>query len=1388
MGQVGLAGAFAGLTLFDNSTPPAFDPSTSSLLSRTPQGALTYLGNTNSGGSISSACAINEVYYIAGSFSSIGNISASYVVSYSPSSGTFSALGSDGPNGPVSAVYCDSSNNKLWVGGHFSSPGASVAIWNTNSRSWSVPPFKGFTGADAQVTTITSNASDTSLFFSGSFLTSFSGGMDPTNNTNNPNVPYSPGASPFSSSLVPSPLQATEIVGAPSSTNPEFSDIQTILCPTGPDGPGNTWLAADGNPALITVRAFASISAYGIRLGNTFQSGYGTTAFSATSIPDNTVQTLSYVDPSTGQNITCTNNCPLSTDSSILYQDFLFTTPVALTGVQITLSAWKGTAPGLHIMQLLSSGAFASAVSTQNTQSCFAPNPSNITMTGSWTSKNANTDIPATLQTVLVSTVPIGTPASQAPTFTWMPYVSASGQYDVNLIIPGCANFQDCALRTSVQVTIFPGDGSQPYVSTVSQQLQNDATVLVYSGPIVPSSSSFVTTVTMSLADQPTGGGQNGEYELVAGNVELVLTSANVTSSSSTSPNNGSTGTGTQHGFGFFEWSLNSKATIDATGVMPNTSETSLDMVSIDLYDALGAATAGSTVISTVVQHPSGAVFLGGSFRFTTGSVSGASNIVAYKNGSLFALSNNGLNGAVTSFALYGNELYIGGSFSDTQSASMQGKMMGVAMYNVETNTWNTLGAGVNGFVASIALANTQIQVAGNFTETRAASGLSASVGGVATWDIERGSWVNSGGFVIGDLTFVGNGASNSQGESQFLAGNIQSMAEYGATGLVMLSNGGNNGPTVTPLGIQLGTTANVSVPATAARKRSSHHRRGPAAWISHLKISTLFARQSTSLSMLPPLPPAPAPAVLAGVFWSNSSSSHEVAIIGGNFSFPTSSSAMSQAIAIYDPVTSSVTALAGAQVYGVVRALYVDTESHLYVGGEFNLSDANGNGFAIYDLIARQWFTAVAQPLQATSGSSVAVRSITTSTYKPNIVVVAGSFAQAGTVTCQGICLFDTTLNQWSALGSGMQGDIFSVSYAGNNQELLIAAGAITLSGGTSSNVARYSFANATWTAIGNPTAIPGPVTAVEVNNGNSSSIFAAGRTADGSSPFMVFWDGVSWSNVGSGLQGNSNISQLLMVPLQNTHNSNSVIESDRMLMISGTLSESSSGSASSVLFDGQTFIPYIVSMSAQGTMGYVSSLFYSITDFSFSQQHFLATGVVILISIATAAGVVFLIALIGILWTLLSRRDDKLARYENDDEDDDSVQHRPSSLLEHINAATRTTILGTQSPFNNFSVEKEEAAREGGATEPDPLGPDASNYLRAETPSDAVVGTMAAEEEASRPAHARYSFDGTGEGELPLTTGMEIEVLDDRDNAWWYARNPQTGREGVVPASYLY
>ena len=63
------------------------------------------------------------------------------------------------------------------------------------------------------------------------------------------------------------------------------------------------------------------------------------------------------------------------------------------------------------------------------------------------------------------------------------------------------------------------------------------------------------------------------------------------------------------------------------------------------------------------------------------------------------------------------------------------------------------------------------------------------------------------------------------------------------------------------------------------------------------------------------------------------------------------------------------------------------------------------------------------------------------------------------------------------------------------NNQDLLFASGSIALQSGVPANVAMFSFENATWTAVGSGADLPGPVTAVTLDNGNSSSVFAAGR-----------------------------------------------------------------------------------------------------------------------------------------------------------------------------------------------------------------------------------------------------------------------------------------------------
>lgn len=128
--------------------------------------------------------------------------------------------------------------------------------------------------------------------------------------------------------------------------------------------------------------------------------------------------------------------------------------------------------------------------------------------------------------------------------------------------------------------------------------------------------------------------------------------------------------------------------------------------------------------------------------------------------------------------------------------------------------------------------------------------------------------------------------------------------------------------------------------------------------------------------------------------------------------------------------------------------------------------------------------------------------------------------------------------------------------------------------------------------------------MTALEVNNGNASSVFAAGKSTDGASTFLIRYDGAAWQPIDLPLSADSSVAQLAMVPLTDEHAENSFIQKDRMLWLSGAFSSTQFGNASSVLYDGTSFYPYLAATRADGSPGYVASMFRSFKTFSFNQR----------------------------------------------------------------------------------------------------------------------------------------------------------------------------------------
>jgi hypothetical protein len=81
-------------------------------------------------------------------------------------------------------------------------------------------------------------------------------------------------------------------------------------------------------------------------------------------------------------------------------------------------------------------------------------------------------------------------------------------------------------------------------------------------------------------------------------------------------------------------------------------------------------------------------------------------------------------------------------------------------------------------------------------------------------------------------------------------------------------------------------------------------------------------------------------------------------------------------------------------------------------------------------------------------------------------------------------------------------------------------------------------------------------------------------------------------------------------MIPLQEDHDSTTLIGSDRVLWISGSLAGTNFTHAASALYDGQNLYPYLVVSTVSGDSGSISSFFHSFSTFSFGTQSRLIHG----------------------------------------------------------------------------------------------------------------------------------------------------------------------------------
>ncbi|BFZ62247.1 hypothetical protein YB2330_003334 [Saitoella coloradoensis] len=752
-GNVLLGGDFAGLSPWTGSQQSTSNSSATgdSVLSQLEDGRFESLGQAN--GTIASTCFMDSGVFIAGNFTGIAGVNASNIAVYNISTLSFSALGSGVP-GPVYALYCNTDNNTVVVGGDYETQNSSNALtWSVEEQSWVGFPFGGFNGP---VTAI-AKAANGDLLFGGSFDATGTGATGSFEDSQAIN-------------LVTANVTATGTTALAG-----FNNASNILCPGG-TGPGLTWLLADDTAGSWTAEASFGFRPTMLRLYNARQANRGTKTFRIIGLPINGIMNMTYTDPTSGDTVACDAFCPLpqvTNDSSVYYTDFHFVNVIGMTGLSIEIQDWYGVGGGLDGLTLYQDDILAFAVNNFNQPTCYGlefPSFSNTTG-GPWSNvtQKGNTSYLTTWLT--------GDDALSAASVSFSPETVEEGNFTVQVHTPGCLADDTCSNRGQVDVSVYYDPVLDP-VSTVLFQTNNgDKYDTVYQGVVAAPTTSWRPYVVLAPVT-----GQSGTVNVVAQSVQFLPTSA---------------GGGLR---GLFEYNPANFTT--TTTYAANDSS---------VFDRAGETMSTDPTIAGIAVLPSATIVVG---NFSATSI-GSKNVLAVNETDFFAVTDGGLNGPVNAVITFNGTVYVGGNFTASANGSVT-DLNHIAVYDSNLSL-QALGQGVNGEVTSVVQMVVEtsngsvdaIGVSGTFTAINTNSGMTIPVNDFAAWIPNLGKWAQE---LSGTTYFQGSLASSAVlgNGSALYVGSVGTSEATSATFVARLPEGQSN-LTVNALNLfsELSSTAN---------------------------------------------------------------------------------------------------------------------------------------------------------------------------------------------------------------------------------------------------------------------------------------------------------------------------------------------------------------------------------------------------------------------------------------------------------------------------------------------------------------------------------------------------------------------------------------------------
>ncbi|KAK1970649.1 cellular morphogenesis protein [Colletotrichum sublineola] len=1145
LGRIGVAGDFNGISRYqfeEQNERPYNTNGSESLLAQLPNGAFASIISTDA--SIHDMCTFTlqdgtmQGVVIGGNFTSLDGIQSQGIALFNPNTSEITPLA--GLSGQVNALLCDQETNMVYVGGNFRSANSTNAIAWQGKNGWTNLPFAGFNGPVSSIT----KASNGHIIFGGSFT-----GLG---NTSTPSTPDDQTIN----------LSSANITSASSTSTPGFSDPRNIICKTdGVDGPGNTWLLNDNALGFWQASFGFGFQPTKLRLWNTHQDGRGTKTFRFTALPLGGILNMTYLDPATGQNASCTSECPLSSNTSVKFQDFHFVNLVGMNSFRIDISEFYGSGGGLNGIQLFEDDINSYAVNDFNAPACSdSDTKSSATATGPWSTSPSLQSNSQYLTAKLSGSI-----TANSASVTFLPDLKESGNYSVNLYTPGCLQDATCLTRGQVNITgIMSPSGNNRFATSLYQTNNFDKYDQIYFGYIEASSADgFRPSVTLT----PLAGQNLNEMTIVAQRVGFTLINS----------------TGGLNGLFDFDPSV---ATLDT------------DFKSSKINQLGSSFSSGSAVTS--LKTAGDLVIVGGNF-----TSSSARNVVGINTASEATMAlDGGLNGEVKAMELNGTHLYVGGIFSNTQDNAVAG-LNNVGVYDITANTWTALGSGVNGEVSHVVpmLVNitnenepeSVITFTGDFSEINAFGDNAAiPASGFAVWVPSRKNWL------------------------QNLSGPVPAFSGILTTSISDLPGGGS---------LYAGSMTSATISANGAVTLAERFGQFP------VKIKP-SSPPSGTISRRGAVSSGNATGVVTGAFYNNNN--RNITILGGHFTAEGANGTSANNLVLIDGSNLNAITGLGSQIEdnSTFIALAI-TGDLLFAGGSIRGRVNNNDVQGIVSLNLQSATFNSTQPSGVTGGDAT----VTSIEVRPETgdVYIAGSFDSAGALGCPGVCYYDTSLAAWNRPGVNLDGNGHTLIWTSKSQ--LVAGGNFTLNSSYPAMLAMYSPERQAWSAYPGQDSLPGPVEVITAGSRDRNQLWVSGTASNGS-VYLMKYDGSVWRSAGVALLPGTIVNSLQVFSLTTSHDNTDILNSNQVLMMTGSLNIPNFGTASAAIFNGTTIQPYALTTNSGNTAGSISRIFTENEDFFSDNANHLALGFVVLIALGISLALIFLLVIAGMALDRLRKK----------------------------------------------------------------------------------------------------------------------------------------------------